>query len=85
MASSKTTTDHDTIKKWVEEHDGVPAHIADADPEVLRIHFPGASDDDDNFEEIEWKEFFDKFEERKLAFLYSTDDDSTFNKLVSRD
>ena len=85
MASSKTTTDRDTIRQWTEQHDGVPARIANANPDVLRIHFPDASDDDDSFEQIEWDEWFAVFEERKLAFLYSTDDESTFNKLVSRD
>ncbi|WP_420458194.1 hypothetical protein [Neolewinella sp.] len=86
MASSKTTTDHDTIKKWVEEHNGVASTISDGDSDILRIHFPEASSDkDDQFDEVSWEEFFTIFDEQKLAFLYSTDDDSTFNKFVSRD
>ena len=52
---------------------------------MLRIHFPDASDDDEQFDEVEWDEFFDIFEDRKLSFLHSTDGDSTFNKFVSRD
>ena len=40
-------------------------------------------------QEISWEEFFDKFEEKKLAFLYqektSGGDESRFFKFVSRD
>ena len=36
-----------------------------------------------NLEEISWDEFFEKFEESKLALLY--EEDSLFSKLVGRD
>ena len=29
MASSKTTTDHDEIRRWAEERGGRPAHVKD--------------------------------------------------------
>jgi hypothetical protein len=52
----------------------------------VRIDF--AEDEDDRLEEISWDEFFDKFEERQLAFLYqeqkANGEPSTFNKLVLR-
>jgi hypothetical protein len=42
--SSQTTTDHDEIKRWVEERNGRPARVKDTggrdDPGVLRINFP---------------------------------------------
>ena len=54
---------------------------------VLRIDFPGGSDEDE-LEHISWDEWFDKFEREKLAFLYQErkagGEDSTFFKLVSR-
>ena len=90
MASSKTTTDHDEIREWVESRGGVPAHVTGTgngnDPGVLRINFtdePGG-DDDDRLEEISWDEWFKAFDENDLAFLYSGEGDSRFNKLVSR-
>jgi hypothetical protein len=93
MASkSKTTTDHDEIRRWVEEHDGVPARVRgteddDDDPGVLRIDFPGGAGED-SLEHISWEEWFDKFEKSRLAFLYQEEkasgEDSTFFKLVSR-
>lgn len=91
MSSAKTTTDHDVIRKWAEERDGVPSTVKGTAPPgdegVLRIDFPGGSED--AFEHIEWDEFFDKFDEKKLAFLYQeqTEDGSTsrFCKFVARE
>lgn len=89
---SKTTTDHNTIKKWVEERGGVPAAVkqteGDGDPGVLRIHFPGYGEEE-TFDEVDWDTFFEKFEDNNLAFLYQekTKDgkQSRFFKLVRRD
>jgi hypothetical protein len=93
MAStdSKTTTNHDTIKQWVESRGGFPATVRstkeDGEPGILRIDFPGYSGQD-SLERIEWDEFFDKFEENDLALLYQEEtkggDESRFCKLVSR-
>ena len=93
MASSesKTTTDHDEIRRWVEEHDGTPAAVRGTgdgdDPGILRIDFPGGAGED-QLEHIGWDEWFDKFESEKLAFLYqerkASGEDSTFFKLLSR-
>jgi len=90
MAQSRTTTDHDEIRRWVEERGGEPAHVTETgdngDPGILRINFqePGG-DDDDRLEPIGWDEWFQAFDENGLAFLYSEEDGSRFNKLVSRD
>ncbi|NUL49485.1 hypothetical protein F7P69_30435 [Cellulosimicrobium funkei] len=92
MAStSTTTTDHDEIRRWVEEHDGQPASVkgteASGDAGVLRIDFPGGAAED-RLEHISWENWFDKFEQEGLAFLYQQEkadgSDSTFFKLVSR-
>jgi hypothetical protein len=89
--SSKTTTDHDTIKKWVEERGGSPASVKgtanDDEAGVLRIEFPDYSGKD-SLEHISWDEFFEKFDEKKLAFLYQDEmrdgEESRFFKFVSR-
>jgi hypothetical protein len=92
MASdTKTTTDHDEIRRWVEEHDGQPAAVrgtgSNNDPGVLRIDFPGGTGEDE-LEHISWDAWFEKFEDSKLAFLYqerkASGEDSTFFKLVER-
>jgi hypothetical protein len=92
MASeSKSTTDHDEIRRWVEEHDGKPVTVrgtaSSGGPGVLRIDFPGGAGDD-ALEEISWEDWFDKFDENDLAFLYqehkASGEDSTFFKLVNR-
>ena len=91
MAAAKATTDHDVIRKWAEKHGGRPAHVKSVakkgETGILRIDFPQPPDDDDradsNLEEISWDEWFEKFDEEKLAFLYQ--ENSNFNKLVSRE
>jgi hypothetical protein len=91
-STSKTTTDHDEIRQWVDAHDGKPASVRDTasgdDPGVLRIDFPGGAGEDE-LEHISWDTWFQKFDEQNLAFLYQEQkadgEDSTFFKLVSRD
>jgi len=91
-SSSHTTTDHDEIRSWVEEHDGRPASVrgtetSGEDAGVLRIDFPGGAGED-QLEPIGWDEWFATFEDRGLAFLYqehkASGEDSTFFKLVRR-
>jgi hemerythrin superfamily protein len=89
MASAKTTTDHNTIKKWVEKRGGTPARVkgtgsGDGDPGILRIDYPGYSGED-TLEAIEWDDFFEAFEENQLAFLYQDEGKSRFSKFIARD
>lgn len=86
MSESKTTTDHDAIRKWAESRAGHPAIIrANGEGGVLRIDF-GESEED--FEEVSWDEFFQVFDSNKLAFLYQDETQSggtsRFNKFVER-
>ena len=90
MSDSNKTTDHDKIKSWVEARDGHPATVSKTkdgeDPGMIRIEFPKG--DSDSLEKISWEDFFDKFEESNLAFLYQDEtkdgEQSRFCKLVSR-
>lgn len=88
MAKAKATTDHETIRRWVEERDGVPARVkasgSAGDPGILRIDFPGFSGGQ-SLEPIEWDTFFKAFEDNHLAFLYQDERESRFSKLVDRD
>lgn len=88
---SKTTTDHEEIRQWVEERDGHPAIVKGTEKggsAMLRIDYPGFSGED-KLEEITWDEFFEIFDENNLAFLYqeTTQEggESRFSKFVSRD
>ena len=91
-SSSQTTTDHDEIRKWAEARDGKPVTVRgtgdDDEPGVLRIDFPGGAGSD-RLEEISWEEWFEKFDEKELSFLYqdkkADGHESTFFKLVSRE
>jgi len=87
---ARQTTNHDEIRRWAEEREGRPATVADTAGQdegagVLRIAFR----DDSGLEDIGWDQFFEKFDDEKLAFLYQdrTEDGglSRFFKLVERD
>ncbi|WP_316978212.1 hypothetical protein [Shumkonia mesophila] len=90
MTSAETTTDHATIRRWVEARNGKPAAVsathARDEAGILRIDF---NDFEEGLEPISWDEFFVKFDEAGLAFLYqdrtSDGGKSLFFKLVRRD
>jgi hypothetical protein len=89
---SRVTTDHETIRKWAESRGGKPATVKstakDNEPGLLRIDFPGFKGGG-SLEEISWDQFFKKFDENNLAFLYqeqtSEGKESRFFKFVSRE
>lgn len=89
MSESHTTTDHETIRKWATERNGHPATVKateeDGHAGILRIDFEPK---DEDLDEISWDEFFRKFDEANLAFLYQdrTKDGkiSRFHKFVRR-
>ena len=92
MSESKTTTDHAQIKQWVEERRGHPARVKGTNKKgtagVLVIDYPGY-EGTETLETISWEEFFQGFEENKLAFLYQDETkagkESRFSKLIQRD
>jgi hypothetical protein len=90
---SKVTTDHEEIRRWVEERDGQPATVADTERPgenagLLRIDFPTGAGSPP-LEHISWDDFFEKFDEAELAMVYQDDkangEVSTFCKFVSRE
>lgn len=91
-SASRTTTDHDEIRRWVEKRGGAPVCVKGTgsrkDIGILRIDFPGGAGEE-SFQPISWDEFFNKFEENNLAFLYQDQtadgSESRFVKLISRD
>ncbi|MCK0115719.1 hypothetical protein MWU57_01630 [Isoptericola sp. S6320L] len=90
-SQTRTTTDHDEIRSWVEENGGAPASVRGTEhgdeAGVLRIDFPGGTVED-QLEHVDWDTWFEKFEDAGLAFLYQPQradgGGSTFAKLVRR-
>jgi hypothetical protein len=90
--AARATTDHETIRNWVEDRGGHPATVRrtgdEEDPGILRIDYPGYSGER-SLEPISWDAFFEKFDEKRLAFLYQDEtvegEPSRFSKLVDRD
>ncbi|MDB6026957.1 MAG: 1,4-alpha-glucan branching enzyme [Verrucomicrobiales bacterium] len=89
---SQSTTDHETIRQWAESRGGTPTSVKGTARSkehvgLLRIDFPGFSGEG-TLEPVEWDEWFERFDESKLAFLYQdkTKDgkQSRFFKLVKR-
>ncbi len=90
--SAHKTTDHEFIRRWVEERGGWPARVKGTgggdDPGLIRIDFPGYSGGE-SLERISWEEWFEKFEENQLALLHrdmkhKDGELDRFNKLVRR-
>jgi hypothetical protein len=89
MSDSETTTNHDTIRKWADARGGRPATVKateeDGHAGILRIDF---GPKEAALDPIDWDEFFRKFDESELAFLYQdrTKDGkiSRFHKFVRR-
>jgi hypothetical protein len=85
-------TDHDEIRQWAEERGANPAYVRGAgdreDLGMIRLDFPGPRGEG-SLEEIDWDEWFDKFDESGLALLVqeqtSGGQKSNFNKLVKRE
>lgn len=88
-SGAATITDHDEIRRWVEERGGKPAKVAGTDGHkgsgILRIDF---GEPEQSLTQISWDEFFEIFEDRELAFLCeeksSDGKRSYFNKFISR-
>lgn len=87
---AKVTTDHEEIKKWTEERSGLPAMVkgtGNGRTGILRIDFPGFGREE-TLEKISWENFFSKFDEKELAFLYQEEtangEQSRFCKFISR-
>jgi hypothetical protein len=83
---SEATTDRETIRRG-----GEPAAVegtGDDGAGVLRLQFPDTREDHDDLEPIGWNEFFEKFDEEDLAFVYQGEiedgDTSRFYKFVDR-
>lgn len=89
--SSKTTRNHDEIRRWAQEHGAVPCEVMgterNGDAGVLRFEFNNAPNRNDrNLKEISWDEFFTKFDQNNLQLLYQDhsngDAKSNFNKII---
>jgi hypothetical protein len=89
--AARTTRDHDEIRQWVEQRGGAPASVTGTQrggqhAGLLRIDFPGGAGED-RLQHISWDEFFEKFDESNLAFLYQDKTkggkESRFFKLVT--
>ena len=96
MASrlSKTTQDHDEIRRWAEARNAIPCEVAsterDGEAGILRFCFPKAKNrNDDSLKQIEWDQFFEKFDENGLSMVFQEKTAggarSNFNKLIHAD
>jgi hypothetical protein len=95
-SETRTTTDRDEIRRWVEGHDGRPVTVRGTESAgegagVLRIDFSGGASgggEDDRLDPVEWDDWFQELDDAGLAFLHqerrADGGDSTSVELVSR-
>ena len=87
---SLVTRDHDVIRQWAEDRNGTPATVEGTEHGdhlgVLRIDF---GRDNDRLRHVDWEEWFETFDERRLNFIYqehrSDGSTSTFFRLENPD
>ena len=91
MTLSRTTRDHDEIRRWAEARGAVPAEVKGTErggeAGIIRFEFPKAPNrNDSKLEEISWEDFFEKFDRNNLEMVYqektAEGERSNFNKLV---
>jgi hypothetical protein len=72
QGQSLATRNHDVIRQWAEERQGVPSTVEsterDGRPGVLRLNFPGYGGA--NLKEVSWEDWFATFDDRRLVFIY---------------
>jgi hypothetical protein len=89
--SAKPLTKHEDIRRWAERREAIPARVRgtgdEEDAGMLRLDFRGYSGGG-SLEEISWDEWFQKFDEGRLALMVQEEtasgEQSNFNKLVKR-
>lgn len=86
---SKRTTDHEEIKRWVEERQGRPSVVTstwDGSGGLLRIDF---GEQEQELTELSWEDFFRVFDESGIEFLYQEEtadgNQSRFFKFVEKE
>jgi hypothetical protein len=70
--TAKVTADHEFIRDWVERRGGCPATVKrpGRSAVALNIEYPRRARTPRALAAISWDEFFDRFEQHKLAFQY---------------
>ncbi|MFW5977945.1 MAG: hypothetical protein ACOCP2_01755 [Halohasta sp.] len=65
------TTDHETIREWVEARDGQPAHTTgQVDDDAASLYIVQEDEEMEGLDSLSWDEFFETFEAEELAFVY---------------
>ena len=85
MATERSTSNHDEIRKWAEAHNALPAEFAstshDGEPRILGFILPAQPPGD--LEKVSWEQFFAVFDMTGLALVYRQGDGSNFYEIVN--
>jgi|AntDeeMetagen285_2_1112576.scaffolds.fasta_scaffold00026_34 hypothetical protein len=69
------TTDHETIREWVENRGGTPAQVTGQTVDAARsLYIVEEGEAMEGLESTSWDEFFETFEAEELAFVYQDRD-----------
>ncbi|HVB64534.1 MAG TPA: hypothetical protein VNE17_07370 [Nitrolancea sp.] len=72
VGQTLATRDHEVIREWAEERDGIPSTIQrvehDGQLGLLDLDFPGY--DEEDLQHIDWDEWFAAFDLQELVFVY---------------
>ncbi|KAF0957370.1 hypothetical protein [Rhodococcus sp. T7] len=82
------TTDHEKIRRWIQQHGGVPAKVTDEaaedrqGTERLFVDFTGTEEGPPYLEHVSWDEWFTLFDAHDLAFRLPDKEDAIEYQLV---
>lgn len=77
--ASKSTRDHEEIKRWADAHHAVPTVVGRTGG-MLRFEFDPQSRE--SLTPVSWDDFFKVFDEKGLELLYDDKPGSRFHKIV---
>lgn len=83
--SMETTTDPESIRRWIEQRDLAVGWVAEPTAEApSSLTIISDDTDTDSIKRLTWEEFFELFERNNLAFVYETDGESSDNREACR-
>ena len=89
MPISGPTSDHELIKGWANTHSFVPAERlparVDGEPAELSLVSAIQAESRKDVVVIAWEDFFAKFDQHGLAFVYDNDSSSGFNEILQNE
>ena len=82
---SRITTDRETIRGWVGEHDAVPVRYSGVEGESGTLRIVPETDREESHEEVTWDDFYDEIDRNDQVVVYHGSDHPEPFEVTSRE